>query len=423
MPRSSSGQDAALSRLRQGFNSPTGYRRASQQWLARLRFCPRPLQERVIAALSLANPLPSDGALADHGGRDPRWFDWRWQLQHALRGADALGDALGLDDAERAWIGTGEAFEVGLTPYFAELVRAGGRGGPLWRQVVPDRAEATIASFEKADPLGEDRHRAAPGLVHKYPDRVLLLVTDTCASYCRYCTRARWVAGHHEPLGSAELDAALAYIQAHTEIRDVLISGGDPLLLATRRLDALLERLSEIPHLRFVRIGTRVPIFLPMRIDAELAAALRPRRIPIWVNVHVNHHAELTADAVQALGALADAGVPLGGQTVLLRGVNDDEDALRETMFALLGARVRPSYLFHCDPVAGTAHLRVPVARGLELMRALIGHSSGMAVPKYAIDLDGAGKVPLWPDYVERVDAETLWVRGYTGELQPYPAG
>ena len=378
-------------------------------------------QERAIAALSLANPSLIDIALATAAERSARWSDWRWQLQNALRGADALGDALDLDADERAWIGSGAAFEVGLTPYFAALVRADGRGGPLWRQVVPDRAEAARAAFEKADPLGEDRHRVAPGLVHKYPDRVLLLVTDTCASYCRYCTRARWVAGHQEPLGSAELDAAVAYIRATPQIRDVLISGGDPLLLATRRLDALLDQLAAIPHLRFVRIGTRVPIFLPMRIDAELARALRPRRVPVWVNVHVNHHAELTPDAVAALSTLADAGIPLGGQTVLLRGVNDDEEALRETMFALLGARVRPSYLFHCDPVAGTAHLRVPVERGLELMRALIGHSSGMAVPKYAIDLDGAGKVPLWPDYVERVDAETLWVRGYTGELQPYP--
>ena len=353
---------------------------------------------------------------------DPRdWNDWRWQLRNSLRTSAALREALGLSEADAAHVAGGAAFEVGVTPYFASLVDRDDPNCPLRRQIVPDAGEAARATFEKVDPLGEDPHRVAPGLVHKYPDRVLLLATDTCAAYCRYCTRSRWVAQHDEGVGAASHDAAVDYIAAHAEIRDVLVSGGDPLLLSSRRLGALLDRLAAIPHLRFIRIGTRVPIFLPMRIDAELCAALRPRRIPIFVNVHINHARELADPARDALARLADAGVPLGGQTVLLRGVNDDAETLRETFYAMLSTRVRPYYLFHCDPVVGTAHLRVPLEEGLQLMRALVGHTSGMAVPKYAVDLVGAGKVPLWPDYVERADAETAWIRGYRGELQAYP--
>lgn len=351
------------------------------------------------------------------------WNDWRWQLRHSLRDVAALRSVADLSQADAAHIASGAGFEVGVTPYFASLFDPDDPDCPLRRQVLPDAREAQRAGFEKADPLGEDPHRVAPGLVHKYPDRVLLLVTDTCAAYCRYCTRSRWVAQHQEPTGGAGLDQAIGYIAAHTEIRDVLVSGGDPLLLSTRRLAELLDRLAAIEHLRWVRIGTRVPVFLPMRIDAALVAALRPRRIPIYVNVHINHARELAPLATAALAALADGGVPLGGQTVLLRGVNDDAETLRETFYAMLAARVRPYYLFHCDPVVGTAHLRVGLDRGLALMRELVGHTSGMAVPKYAVDLEGAGKVPLWPDYVERLDAETAWIRGFRGELQPYPRG
>lgn len=200
----------------------------------------------------------------------------------------------------------------------------------------------------------------------------------------------------------------------------MLISGGDPLLLATNKLSAVLDRLSDIAHLRFIRIGTRVPIFLPMRIDADLCQALQPRRIPIFVNVHCNHADELTVDARQTLAMLADAGVSLGGQTVLLRGVNDDVDSLRELFYSLLSARVRPYYLFHCDPISGSAHLRTSVDAGLALMRALIGHTSGMAIPKYVIDLEGGGKVPIWPAYVEQIDRTQLHVTNFRGEAWTY---
>lgn len=369
----------------------------------------------------------------------PASHDWRWQLRHALRSPAAIRRAIGLaapdvDATEQtaaaeqtaatkqadAWLDDG-AFEVGVTPYFASLCRPD-PADPLTRQILPDAAEAEVAPWELADPLGEDPHRVAPGLVRKYPDRVLLLVTDTCASYCRYCTRARWVAKHDEPLGTAQLDAAIAWIADHPEIRDVLISGGDPLLLADRRLGALLDRLDTIDHLRFVRIGTRVPVFLPMRVDEGLLAALgRPRRLPLFINVHINHHRELSPQARDALDALRRAGVGLGGQTVLLRGVNDDVETLRETFYAMLGAGVRPYYLFHCDPVRGTSHLRTSLDAGLALIEGLVGHVSGMAVPKYALDLPGGGKVPLWPDAVQS-KAHAFWdVRGYAGERFRYP--
>mgnify|MGYP001186654492 CR=1 FL=1 len=342
--------------------------------------------------------------------RPPKWSDWRWQLRNMHRpGGEDLSDQE-------------SQFEVGVTPYFWDLVqRTGGVDGPLGRQVVPSELERSVAPFEHADPLGEDPHRVAPGLVRKYPDRVLLLVTDTCASYCRYCTRSRWVAGHTEPLGSDALAAAIDWIKAHPEIRDVLVSGGDPLLLSNRRLSKLLDQLNEIDHLRLIRIGSRVPVFAPMRVDEALCEALRPRKIPLFMNVHINHHAELTEASRQALRSLGAAGISLGGQTVLLRGVNDDIDSLRETMYRMLQCGVRPYYLFHCDPVRGSAHLRTSVDKGLELMKELVGHVSGMAVPKYCIDLKGAGKVPLWPDYVVDADEQSWTFRGYGGVVQRYP--
>ncbi len=346
------------------------------------------------------------------------WSDWRWQLRNRLKTSADFAKLWPISHQQRAFIDDNAGFEIGVTPYFASLIAH--PNCPIGKQVFPDPLEKVVADFERADPLGEDPFRRAPGLVHKYPDRVLLLVTDTCAAYCRYCTRARWVATGSEHLGSAELDQAIAYIAKTPQIRDVLISGGDPLLLASHKLGAILDRLSDIAHLRFIRIGTRVPIFLPMRIDAGLAHALRPRRIPVFVNVHCNHADELTLEARQALAMLADGGISLGGQTVLLRGVNDDAETLRELFYSLLSARVRPYYLFHCDPISGSAHLRTSVEQGLELMRALIGHTSGMAIPKYVIDLEGGGKIPLWPQYVEHIDRSQVHVTNFRGEAWTY---
>ena len=344
-----------------------------------------------------------------------QWHDWHWQLRNRLKTPADLQRVWGLTAADLAWMANGAAFEVGVTPYFASLC-LGDAGLPLRRQVIPDHREGQLLPADRRDPLGEDPHRKAPGIVHKYPDRVLLLVTDTCAAYCRYCTRARWVASGDESLNSSDLAAALAYIRATAAIADVLISGGDPLLWSSARLGGLLDDLCEIPHLRFVRLGTRVPVFLPMRVDAALVHALRPRRIPVFVNVHCNHYRELAPPTVAALGKLADGGIGLGGQAVLLRGINDDAEVLRETFYAMLSARVRPYYLFHCDPIAGSGHLRTTIETGLALMRALIGHTSGMAVPKYVVDLEGGGKVPLWPDYVESAGQDGWVFRSFSGQ-------
>lgn len=352
---------------------------------------------------------------------DPQqWMDWRWQLRNRLTTREQITTRLQLPSTPPDNRLADSFFDVGVTPFFASLCTPGDPDCPLARQILPDSRELVHAPGELRDPLGEDPHRVAPGVVHKYPDRVLLLVTDTCAAYCRYCTRSRWVGSESNVLSGEPLDAAIAWIAQNQAIRDVLISGGDPLLLSTRRLASLLDRLAAIDHLDIIRIGTRVPIFLPMRIDQDLAYALRPRRIPVFVNVHINHHRELPALTVARLGLLANAGIPLGGQAVLLRGVNDDPDTLRETFFAMLRARVRPYYLFHCDPVLGSAHLRTTVDDGLRIMRELVGRTSGMAIPKYVIDLPGAGKVPMWPDYIEsRTDGE-LRVTAWDGSVHTY---
>lgn len=378
--------------------------------------------------------MPASGPPAELAGvrerlwpnaTDAQWLDWRWQLQHRLRSASDFARLLPLPPAVAGLLdrqhqtADRQGFEVGVTPYFASRCQPL-LDDPLLRQVLPDPLEQQVAPYERLDPLGEDPHRKAPGLVHKYPDRCLLLVTDTCAAYCRYCTRARWVASGSESLGQDDLDAAIDYIAQTPQLRDVLISGGDPLLLSSRRLDALLDRLAQIPHLRWIRIGSRVPVFLPMRVDAELVHALRPRRIPVFLNVHCNHHQELGTEVVTALRQLAGGGVSLGGQTVLLRGVNDTAETLRETFYSLLGAGVRPYYLFHCDPIAGSSHLRTSVDEGLALLRTLIGHTSGMAIPKYVIDLEGGGKVPLWPQYVEQVDRDQLTLTNFRGERWQY---
>ncbi len=374
---------------------------------------PTPVQPVHAPSAAPADSLWRDVAPAD-------WNDWRWQLRNRLRTADELSQHFTITPELRTFLDAGRGFEVAVTPYFAALCRPFDPTCPLTRQILPDVAEATVRDFERADPLGEDPHRKAPGIVHKYPDRVLLLVTDTCAAYCRYCTRARWVASGADTLGTAELDAGIAYIARTPAIRDVLISGGDPLLLSSAKLAAILDRLAAIPHLRFIRLGTRVPVFLPQRIDAALVHALRPRRIPLFINVHCNHFVELAPEVRASLGRLADGGISLGGQTVLLRGVNDDAATLQETFYALLSARVRPYYLFHCDPIRGSAHLRTSVDAGLALMRQLLGHTSGMAVPKYVIDLEGGGKIPLWPDFVEHIDRSVLHVTNFRGETWRY---
>jgi lysine 2,3-aminomutase len=274
---------------------------------------------------------------------------------------------------------------------------------------------------EMLDSLGEDAHSPVPGLVHRYPDRVLFLVTDRCAAYCRYCTRSRLVSNAQEYNFHPEHERALRYIEAHSEVRDVLLSGGDPLLLSDRKLDHLLGRLRAIKHVEFIRIGSRIPVFLPQRITPELCEVFK-KHGPIWMSIHVNHPKECTQALKDACERLAYAGVPLGNQSVLLRGVNDDADVMKALVHRLLRMRVRPYYLYQMDLITGGSHFKVDVRKGIEIIRALRGHTTGYAVPQYVIDAPGGGgKVPINPEYIEKITDEEVVFRNYQGETFRYP--
>ncbi|NCX36751.1 MAG: KamA family radical SAM protein, partial [Actinobacteria bacterium] len=271
------------------------------------------------------------------------------------------------------------------------------------------------------DPCGEDSHMPVPGLVHRYPDRVLLLVTDRCASYCRYCTRSRVVSGAGEQELSVDLEGAFAYLEKHPEVRDVLLSGGDPLLLSDSKLDTILMRLRKIPSIEFVRIGSRIPIFLPQRITPALVAMLRKHH-PLFLSVHTNHPKELTAEVKAGLERLADAGIPLGNQSVLLRGVNDRVETLKELFHKLLLCRVRPYYLYQCDLITGSAHLRTTIREGQEIMEQLRGHTTGYAVPTYVVDgPGGGGKIPIGPSYIVGMADDRVILKNYRGDVYEYP--
>src|SRR2546428_1811034 len=286
--------------------------------------------------------------------------------------------------------------------------------------VIPRIEETWTAPWEMSDPCGEDSHSPVPGLVHRYPDRVLFLVTDRCASYCRYCTRSRLVSNATGYDFHPEFDRQIDYIRRTPMVRDVLLSGGDPLLLSDEKLEYLLRELRAIPHVEFLRIGTRIPIFLPQRITPELCAMLKQFH-PLFVSIHCNHPRELTTEARAALGWLADAGIPLGNQSVLLRGVNDDVTVMRALLHKLLMCRVKPYYLYQCDLIAGSAHLRASVRKGLEIMEAMRGHTTGYAVPQYVIDAPGGGgKVPVNPEYVLSRNADRVVIRNFEGKVFEY---
>ncbi len=348
--------------------------------------------------------------------------DWRWQLSHMITSADEL-EATGIElspDERAGFAASASLFRVGITPYYAGLMDRAHASCPIRLQAIPRAAEADIRPEELRDPLGEDTHNPAPSVVHKYPDRVLFLVVDRCGIYCRHCNRRRLVGGD-EPPTTNDLEAGLEYIAKATRVRDVLLSGGDPFLLSTRRLDYLLGRLRKIPHVETIRIGTRLPVVCPMRVDDELCAMLRTHH-PVFVNTHFNHVKELTPEARAACERLADAGVPVGNQTVLLRGVNSSVRSLRALMRGLLRSRVRPYYLFQGDTVIGTDHLRTPVETAMELYRGLRGWMSGMCVPMLVLDAPGGGgKVPIVPSYLEALDEQRVIVRTYRGTRVEYP--
>jgi lysine 2,3-aminomutase len=351
------------------------------------------------------------------------WNDWHWQLKNRITSLEQLQRLMPTLTPEET-AGTALAnhkLALAITPYFFNLIDPADELCPIRWQVIPRIEETHTASWEMTDPCGEDSHSPVPGLVHRYPDRVLFLVTDRCAAYCRYCTRSRLVSNATGYDFHPEFDRQIEYVKRHTEIRDVLLSGGDPLLFSDDKLDQLLSRLRAIPHIEFLRIGTRIPIFLPQRITPALCAMLKKHH-PLFISIHSNHPRELTTEVREALGRLADSGIPLGNQSVLLRNVNDTPEIAKAHVQKLLMCRVKPYYLYQCDLIAGSAHLRASVRTGLEIMEKLRGHTSGYAVPQYVIDAPGGGgKVPVNPDYLLSRNADRVVIRNYEGKIFEYP--
>lgn len=355
------------------------------------------------------------------GATAAQWRDWRWQLQHRIRTLPDLERIFGLSPDERAALQTHKGnLPLAITPYYAALMNHVDPQDPLRRTHIPVTAEATFSPGEYDDPLGEDESMAVPGLVHRYPDRVLFLVTNVCASYCRYCTRSRLVAEPEHTISTGHWRLALDYIRSHSEVRDVLLSGGDPLLLNDDKLEWLLSELRAIPHVDFIRLGTKIPIVLPQRVTPALTRMLKKFH-PLWMSLHIIHPNEFTPEVSVALRRLADAGIPLGGQMVLLHGINDDLEVMRDLVHRQLQHRVRPYYLLQLDPIRGSAHFRTPIDKGLELIDGLRGHTSGYAVPAFIIDSPGGGgKVQLVPDHIVGRQGADLLLRNYRGGTYRY---
>lgn len=351
---------------------------------------------------------------------DEQWQDWRWQLSHRLNTIADFEKLFTLTDSEKKALSQQNLFRVDITPYFASLIDPDDPQDPIRRQMIPTAGEIVPFTGMMEDSLAEDRHSPVPGLVHRYPDRVLMLVTTQCASYCRYCTRSRIVGDPAESFSSKDFDAQLDYIRNTPQIRDVLLSGGDPLTLAPKVLERLLTALYEIPHIEVIRIGSRVPVFMPQRVTDDLCDLLQ-RFHPLWVNIHVNHPHEITAELAEACDKLSRAGIQLGNQSVLLAGVNDDAYIQRQLVHDLVRIRVRPYYLYQCDLVDGAGHFRTPVAKGLEIIEALRGHTSGFAVPTFVVDAPGGGgKIPVLPNYLISMSDHKIILRNYEGYITAY---
>ncbi|MBV9571011.1 MAG: KamA family radical SAM protein [Alphaproteobacteria bacterium] len=352
------------------------------------------------------------------------WNDWHWQFQNRIRGLDELSRIFRLSEDERLAVAEHAGpLPVGITPYYASLMSRDDPGEPLRRTHIMTRAEGIRVPGESDDPLAEDHDTAAPGIVHRYPDRVLFLTTGTCATYCRYCTRARAVGnpGGEYQFSPKQWEKALAYLEAHTEVRDVLLSGGDPLSIGDERLDWLLERLRAMKHIEFLRIGSKIPMVLPQRITKALVKVLKKYH-PLFMSLHITHPREFTDESREALARLADAGIPLGSQTVVMKGINDDIAVIKPLMHLMLRNRVKPYYLYQTDPIRGSSHFRANVEKGLEIIEGLRGHTTGYATPIFAVDAPGGGgKIQLAPDNVVGRDGDDLLLRNFEGGVYRYP--
>ncbi len=349
------------------------------------------------------------------------WEDWRWQLRNRITTKEVLEKLVNLTpNEERGIAGSGTKLTMSIPPYFASLIDPENPNCPIRKQSIPQEYELETTPEEMADPCGEDKKSPVRGLVHRYPDRVLFLVNEMCAMYCRYCTRSRMVGDGHRTLSMQTYNTAFEYIRAHKEIRDVLISGGDPLTLSDRVLEHIIKTLKSIPHVEFVRIGTRIPVTLPQRVTSELVNMLK-KYSPIWMSIHFNHPKEVTKRVKFACDLIADSGIPMGSQTVLLKGINDNAATMKKLMHELLKIRVRPYYIYQCDPILGSKHFRTPVSVGIEIMEKLRGHTTGYAVPTYVIDgPGGGGKIPISPQYIVKHEGNTYTLRNYAGDQYTY---
>lgn len=365
-------------------------------------------------------PFPSKRAPIYKDIPDEKWNDWRWQLSHRLNSVEDFEQIFPLTDSEREALSAPGLFRVDVTPYFVSLINPEDPNDPIRRQVIPTSREMVPFTAMMEDSLAEDKHSPVPGLVHRYPDRVLMLVTTQCATYCRYCTRSRIVGDPSATFSRAEFEMQLEYIRRTPQVRDVLLSGGDPLTLNPRILEEILRRLREIPHVEIIRIGSRIPVFMPMRVTEKLTDMLQKYH-PLWLNIHVNHPNEITAELADACDKLTRAGIPLGNQSVLLAGVNDNVHIQRDLVQKLVRIRVRPYYLYQCDLVEGAGHFRTPVGKGIEIMEGLRGHTSGYAVPTYVIDAPGGGgKIPVMPNYLISYSDHKVILRNFEGHITTY---
>jgi lysine 2,3-aminomutase len=350
------------------------------------------------------------------------WSSWQWQVKHGITTHSQLSKLLNLSDEEvKAIADPHFSLPLRITPYYASLLAANNPSQAIRRTMVPTVSEFNMSHGESSDPLSEEGHSPVPNLVHRYPDRALFLATGFCSAYCRYCTRSHMVAKDKCHVGIKAWQPALDYIKAHPEIRDVLISGGDPLTMPDSHIEYLLSSIRNIPHVEMIRIGTKVPVVLPQRITRSLISILKKFH-PLFISIHFTHPDEITPEVTQACKRLADAGIPLGSQTVLLKGVNDEVETMKRLMHGLLKIRVRPYYLYQCDPIPGSGHFRTSVAKGLEIIRGLRGYTSGYAVPTYVIDAPGGGgKIPLLPDYYQGTENDEVILKNYENKLFRYP--
>ncbi len=358
-------------------------------------------------------------------GRDvseKEWNDWRWQLRHRITTLEQMKEIIQLTPEEIEGIRHSKGrLALAVTPYFAGLMDPVNPNCPIRRQAIPRVEECHLSKNDMVDPCGEDKDSPVPGLVHRYPDRVLLLVTDQCAVYCRYCTRRRLVGSNERSITQGNFEEVLKYLKSHRKVRDVLLSGGDPLLLENERLEEILSRLRALPHIELLRIGTRVPVTLPQRITGGLVRMLKKYH-PLMISIHFTHPKEITDAVKKACNDLADGGIPLGSQTVLLKGINDKPYIMKKLVQELLKIRVRPYYIYQCDLAMGTEHFRTSVATGIQIIEKLRGHTTGYAVPTYVVDAPGGGgKIPVEPDYVVSRGKGKIVLKNYEGKVFEYP--